>query len=378
MIRRIVVLVLVLCMSVTTSIVPVQAQGGLRITDTSVEASFPLVLKFNISAESDTNITDIRLHYRVERVEFAEVISEAFLKFAPSKTVNESWQWDMRQTGGLPPGTSVEYWWTVKDDGGDSTRTEPLIVQFDDDRFHWMSLVEGKVTVFWYRGTSSFAEEIMSAVRGALDWLMQDTGVYLSEPVEIYIYGSSQDLRGSMIFPQEWTGVVAFTRYGRIAIGISVGNLEWGRGAITHELTHMVVHQMTLNPYGGLPLWLDEGLAMRSEGPLGREFKVFLDRAIDTNSLFSVRSLSSPFSTDTEKSYLSYAQSYSIVEYLISTYGKDKMFELLDTFSNGSTYDDALDEVYGFDMDGLDSRWREYLNIPAGAAVFNSVLSERG
>jgi len=379
MIRRTGILLLALCISLLFSIVPAQAQSGLKVIDTAVEAGFPLQLKFIISAESDANITDIRLHYRVECMGFADVISEAYLVFTPSKTVRESWEWDMRRTGGLPPGTGIEYWWTVKDAGGNSIRTEPRIVQFEDNRFSWKSLVEGKVTVYWYRGTALFAEEIMSAVQKALDWLMQDTGVYLTEPIEIYIYGSSEDLRGSMIFPQEWTGGVAFTRYGRIAIGISTSNLEWGRRAITHELTHMVVHQMTLNPYNALPTWLDEGMAMRSEGPLSREFSAFLDRAIDNNSLFSIRSLSSPFSTDSEKSYLSYAQSYSIVEYLISTYGKAKMFELLDTFSKGSTYDDALMNVYGFDTDGLDRLWREYLGISAGATVqAESVLSGQG
>jgi len=291
MIKRTGILLLVLCISLLFSIVPAQAQSGLKVTDTSVETGFPLKLKFVISAESDTNITDIRLHYRVERMDFADVISEAYVVFTPSRAVMESWEWDMRRTGGLPPGTSIEYWWTVKDAGGNSIRTEPQVVQFEDNRFSWKSLAEGKVTVYWYRGTTSFAEDIMTAVQGALDWLMQDTGVYLTEPIEIYIYGSAEDLRGSMIFPQEWTGGVAFTRYGRIAIGISIGNLAWGRRAITHELTHMVVHQMTLNPYNDLPTWLDEGLAMRSEGPLSPEFQAFLNRAIDTDSLFRVLSL---------------------------------------------------------------------------------------
>ena len=34
------------------------------------------------------------------------------------------------------------------------------------------------------------------------------------------------------------------------------------------------------------------------------------------------------------------------------------MFELLNTFKQGSGYDEALLKVYGFDMDGLDALWR--------------------
>ena len=37
------------------------------------------------------------------------------------------------------------------------------------------------------------------------------------------------------------------------------------------------------------------------------------------------------------------------------------MLDLLTLFKQGSTYDEALTAVYGFDIDGLDARWRETL-----------------
>jgi hypothetical protein len=314
------------------------------------------------------DITDIRLHYSVERTGFAEVIGEAVLQFLPATAVDTSWEWDMRRSGGLPPGTGVRYWWTVKDASGRSVESSLATVQFDDGRFPWLSLAQGQVTVHWYEGERSFADEIMDAVQESLALLEEDTGAHLTQPIEIFVYANAQDLRSSMVFPQEWTGGVAFTRYGRIAIGISPSNLSWGKRAIAHELTHLVVHQMTLNPYGGLPTWLEEGLAMRSEGPLGSDFKLYLDRAKREEALMSVQSLSSPFSARAEESYLSYAQSYSLVDFLVSTYGKDKMLELLETFRQGASYDGALKEVYGFDRDGLDLLWRQWLLEPAETA----------
>jgi hypothetical protein len=73
-----------------------------------------------------------------------------------------------------------------------------------------------------------------------------------------------------------------------------------------------------------------------------------------------VRSLSSPFSANSGQATLSYAESYSLVEFLITSYGQDKMLKLLTTFSEGSSYDGALKRVYGFDMDGLNTLWRDY------------------
>jgi len=163
-----------------------------------------------------------------------------------------------------------------------------------------------------------------------------------------------------MIYPQDWTGGVAFTQYGVIAIGISTdsASILWGKGAISHELTHLVVHQVTFNPYNSLPTWLDEGLAMYSEGALDVYFSTTLLNAEKNNTLISVRSLTSPFSAYSDQSILSYAESFEIVSYLIGTYGRDKMLQLLNIFEQGSGYDEALKKVYGFDMDGLNALWQ--------------------
>ena len=343
----------------------VQAQGRLAILNSSAQAEFPLRLNFGLSAESDTNITDIRLHYRVEQVGFAQVTSEVYMEFVPASSVNINWSLEMIKIGGLPPGSSVEYWWTVEDARGDQVETAPVQVRFDDIRYPWQSLTEGKVIICWYQGDQSFAQELMLTAQQALARLAEDTGAELEKPVKLYIYANTQDLQGAMIYPQEWTGGVAFTRYGVMAIGIAPGNVDWGKRAVAHELTHLVIHQITLNPYIDLPVWLDEGLAMHTEGPLEAVFSSSLSGAIAENRLISVRSLSSPFSAYAEESVLSYAQSYSLVDFLITNYGRGKMLELLNTFRQGSSYDGALEGVYGFDMDGLDALWRDYVTTPA-------------
>jgi hypothetical protein len=362
MIKKISLLVLVFCLLLAVlSPGLVQAQGELTIVDSSAEADFPFWLDFNLSAHSDVNITDIRLCYAVERISFARVISEACVEFVPSTAVDVSWALSMVRFGGLPPGSSVEYWWKVEDASGNIVESAPAQVQFDDERYPWHSLTEGEVTIYWYEGDDSFAQELMTTTQQALERLAEDTGAELEEPVKFYIYATSDDLRGAMIYPQEWTGGVAYPRYGVMAIGISSSNIDWGKRTIAHELTHLVIHQMTLNPYNVLPTWLDEGLAMYNEGELSATFASSLERAVAEDSLISVQSLSSPFSAYAGEAVLSYAQSYSLVEFLITSYGQAEVLELLNTFSQGSGYDAALEKVYGFDMDGLDSLWREYV-----------------
>lgn len=330
------------------------------VIDSRVEIDFPTLITFIITAQSDNIIEDIRLHYRIDRREHAHITSEVYIPVIPSTSITEYWEWDMRQTGGLPPGAILDYWWTVTDEFSNITETLPETLEVNDERYNWQSVTEDNVSLYWYEGGEDFANELMVATQQALTRLDEESGATLENPVSIYIYANSSDLRNSMIFPQEWTGGVAFTRYGIIAIGIgnNPDDIAWGKRAIAHELTHLVIHQVTFNPYNDLPNWLDEGLAVNAEGPLQYYYANYLYQAYENDSFISVRSLASPFSTDAEKSLLSYAQSYELVRYLMDEYGRDKMFELLNTYRKGSGYDAALLNVYGFDMDGLETRWR--------------------
>ncbi|MFC1995231.1 peptidase MA family metallohydrolase [Chloroflexota bacterium] len=366
MIKKISLSALIICLLlVVLSPGLTQASSGLAVLSSSAEVDFPTRLDFNLSVKSDVDITDIRLHYQVDRMKHAQVTSEVYIEFMPDVAVEVEWIWDMRKTGGLPPGSSVEYWWTVADAKGDKVETKSVQIQIVDNRYSWQSLMQGKVTLYWYEGDDSFTHALMMTTQQALVRLARDTGAEPEKPVEIYIYANARDLRGSMIFPQEWTGGVAFTRYGIIAIGIAPNSLGWGIRAIAHELTHLVIHQMTFNPYGDLPTWLDEGLAMYAEGKLEPLFSNLLDGAVAEGNLISVRSLASPFSAYAEESSLAYAQSYSLVKFLIDGYGQRKMFELLNIFKQGSGYDEALVEVYSFDMDGLNALWGDYIGADA-------------
>jgi len=358
--NKLTAITIILLLSLATLLLPAPAvaQGTLSVTAGAVQVSFPNTITFNVSARSSNNIVDLRLHYQIERDHFTDVTSESYITVTPSTSISSKWTWDARRSGALPPGTAINYWWTAKDSTGNTAATPPAQVTVNDSRVMWKTLQQDLVTIYWYTGDNSFAQELMDSVQSSLANLDKSTGARITKPVRLYIYASSTDLRSALINANEWVGGVAFTGYSAIAIGISPTSLEWGKSAITHELTHLVVSQTISNPYCGIPVWLDEGLAMYSQGPMTSQFSTPLNAAILTNTLITTRSLASPFSADSNIANLSYAESYSMVNYLIATYGQPKMQELLTTFRNGNTYDGALQKVYGFDMDGLFSAWK--------------------
>ena len=361
---RVLLLLVVLALSYLLPGIPVLAAQP-EVLESRASASFPSSIDFRLSAHSDQNIVDVRLYYDVERESFARVVNEIYIKLSqPAPSVEAGWSWDLRSSGGMPPGTGINYWWRIIDAGGGVLETAPQRLVFADTNHSWQEITDGQVTLLWYSGDDAFARELMAAAQTALGQLYDDTGARLKEPVEIYIYADSRELQEALLFAQQWTGGQAFPRYNKIAIGIATYMLDWGKRAVVHELTHLVTHQMTFNPYGDLPTWLNEGLSMYAEGDLEAAFKNYFNKALAEDSLLSVRSLASPFSAFSETSYLSYAESYKIVEYLIREYGRDKMLNMLDTFKAGSTADGALFSVYGLDMDILNELWRDYVMAP--------------
>ena len=345
------------------------AQDEITAISSSALVAFPLAITFNLEAEASNQIVDIDLKYTVDRLSLVPVSWRVDVDFTPGLTVDASWTWDMLETGGLPPGSELEYWWLIEDAAGQKIETSPSTLKYDDLRYNWNSLTGEQVTLYWYEGNQDFAHQLMDAAQEALQRLTTDTGLLLEQPAKIYIYASFDDLRGALVYPQEWTGGVAFSDYGVIAIGISPDNLAWGKRAMAHELSHLVVHQAVFGPFGLIPTWLDEGLALYAEGELRSDLRERFDEAMSRNELISVRSLSSSFPTDPDEARLSYAESFSLVGFLLDSYGRDRMLELLDVFQGGSGYDDALTQVYGFDMDGLNELWRANLGLSSELAL---------
>jgi acyl-CoA-binding protein len=140
---------------------------------------------------------------------------------------------------------------------------------------------------------------------------------------------------------------------------------DGGGDILRHELTHVVTKVAGVGPYGDLPAWLDEGTAMYAQSEPGAGFTNALERAVDKDQLMSVRSMTSP-TGDPDKITLFYGEAWSLVSFLVDEYGEEKFARLYAIFKDGSTTDNALQQVYGFDQDGLEDAWRASLGSQAG------------
>lgn len=341
-----------------------QNQGQISVTNSTIQMDYPNNMNFSCQVTDSVTITSIRLEYQVALETFAQVISEANVTFNPGTSVTATYSLNMLRNGQIPQGVDVDYWWIIKDASGDKLQTNPQHYIVPDNKHTWHTLTQNKINVLWYGQNDSFGQTIMSTSQAALTRLANDTGATPEKTVNISVYTSEQDFAGSVTGAAEWAGGIALPEYNSVLLLIRPDNLNIDLTGLAHELTHIIVGQVTFNPYNSIPFWLNEGLAMYIQYPQGvlpSTFTTALTSAVNNNTLISVRSLSDPFSAYADKAYLSYAESFSIVTYLIGKYGSSKMLQLLDTYKQGITYDGSLQSVYGFDMDGLFNQWSAWV-----------------
>ncbi len=340
---------------------PPHSSSALAVVDVSNDQptlDFPNTITFHASLSSPVEITSVTLEYGDQEQTCGQVVAKAYPQITPGTTVDASWTWDMRQSGSLPPGAQIWWRWRILDANNQETVTDQKSVTWLDAVHSWQTLTQGDIRLHWYQNSQSFAQDLLNTASSGLTRVESDAGLSTDQPIDLYIYASNEDMKAAILYEPSWTGGEAFPEYNIVIIGIGPSDLTWGRGAVVHELTHVLVGHLTFTCLGGVPTWLNEGLAVYSEGALDSTSQAQLESAIQDDSLLSVRSLSGAFSEVASKANLSYSESYSIVKFLLDKYGREKMTALLLALRDGNTPDQALTAVYGFDVDGLEDAWR--------------------
>lgn len=357
--RLIVLMVLLAVLFSLVGAASTGAAGEIKVVSSVADPKFGEGITFRLEAEASSEIVEIRLLYR-DMLEVAT--NRSYPAFQPGTTVTAEHTWELLP-GELPPGTQVSYYWDIRTADGGRLKTEPTVLSYDDSRFDWKEIDDGKVRLFYYGNDETRANRLLKTAVEALDRISQQIGVTPELKAKVYLYGSKSDMAMALYSRSESYDAMTTT----LGVLVSEDTLlllssEPDSGqTMAHELTHLVVGQATDNPYQApIPRWLDEGLAMYNEGKLPGRNREALDWAIENDVLISVRSMTG-YSGDAAQVNLFYAQSYSLAEYLLKEYGKDKMVELLQVFRRGAYQDDALKEVYDFDIDQLDDQWREYV-----------------
>ncbi|MBI3914472.1 MAG: hypothetical protein HY327_09870 [Chloroflexi bacterium] len=340
---------------------PARAEGVIAVTANKFTNNFPTRLLFQIAARSPARISKIALTVQVD----GQTSSSRYLpEFTPDVQVDTSYEWNI-QRNYVPPGVSGQFWWMLQDDAGNQLQTPKQNFRVEDSAQTWQKLANNKLAFYWYAGGDGFGRGLFDRAVEAISYLEKDTGVTVDQQVQIWIYGNRADFfRALGPGARDWTGGRALPEYGIILINVEPGALEWGKAATAHELTHIIIHERIRGPLGSIsmPQWMDEGLAVYYEtipNKLDGQFSGPLKRAIDSNTLLSLRSISGNFPSNGNDASLAYGEGFSVVDFIIRRYGASKLAQLLQAFKAGGDFDDIFKQVLNVDTDGLENLWRK-------------------
>jgi hypothetical protein len=241
-----------------------------------------------------------------------------------------------------------------------------------DESQDWETLTDDLVTLYWYEGDADFAEDVVGTATRSIERLRERFGVAGDEPIRIVAYGDESDFADALPpNSAEWIGGQAYP-----ALNVIFAILEPGRGAeqetrrmIPHEVSHLMLEQATENPFNSPPNWLDEGLAVYNQETEDSRLAGMLDDAVDDGRLSNVRALNSSFPLDDQAALRSYAESWSIVTYIIEQLGDAEMRELIGIFKEEVSYDQAVEESLGMTIEELDTGWKDWLGYEGDAPI---------
>ena len=274
--------------------------------------------------------------------------------------------------GTTAPNTHFDYQFRVTNSDGTTSLGPVGQAVFEDTRFNWQTLAQDQVIVHWYAGDQAFGKAAADVANEAIDTASQLLGVTLDKPVDLFVYDTEDDMRSAVSPDRENVAGEAHPDIATMYVWIPSNQSadSFAGTLIRHELTHLVFHRAVDNPYHGVPRWLDEGVAVYESEGYTSQWKSYVDAAVSDKSLIPLDGLAGLFPSVQSEFYLAYGEAVAAVDFFIRTYGDQKFWDLVKSYANGVSDDDAFTAATGADVTAFNAAWFQSLGLtppaPAG------------
>ena len=331
-----------------------------RFLDGGLESSFPESIRFYTSFETDIEIIDVRVRFSTGPIT-TEQYDYLDLTERTETLVDGELLWRVNTSARyMPPGTTIDFVFEAIDEAGNEYASEPYSQIMLDSRYEWDVVTRGPILVYYHGPVQVRAERLAESGKELMELMGPITGSETETPIVVTLYNNNAEMIGAVsarsatISRELITEGQAF--FDHSVVLVLSGNRDIG--TLTHELTHILVGRAAGGSSALVPLWLNEGLAEFGNLDKGLSYVYYLDWAIDTNRLIPFTRLQT-FPGEPNMVIVSYGQSRNFVEYLIETYGSEKIAETLASIAEGRSGDIAIRNVYGKSVQQLDNEWRE-------------------
>lgn len=214
------------------------------------------------------------------------------------------------------------------------------------------------------KATSNLAGAILDALESSYNQTGADLDSFPVARVPVILY-TKKDFKLITSSP-EWSGGVYDGKI-RLPIGGATELTPQLKAVLSHEYTHVVVNEIAR---GNVPTWLNEGLAEYQGRKVFNPPMAELGRAAKNGGYVDFSSLEGSFSGFSNKqASLAYQQSYSLVNYMIATFGWFNVKQILVNLGTGMSVDAAISQAlsgFGLTYPKLIVEWQAYMKKEFG------------
>jgi len=134
---------------------------------------------------------------------------------------------------------------------------------------------------------------------------------------------------------------------------------------LPHEMGHIIFREFVGFGNRSIPTWLDEGVAFYQETSRRETASKIVEEAMKNGSFINLQRLATlnpQFMPDRGLVDLFYAESLSIVDYLIKKFGSDAFVTFCQALRDKKDFASALSSSYNFsNVRELDEAWLKYI-----------------
>lgn len=245
-----------------------------------------------------------------------------------------------------------------------------------------LSLGGRHLLVRYWPEQQELALQVRQDAQNALSALEELLKLKVEQTVLIEIVRSHREFvqrLGQDIAP--WTLGVSLHHAGHVIV--KPQGTERMRELVVHELTHVALDMKLAQTRGEPPRWLHEGLAQWMQGGISEAQKTVLGVAAVENRVLAFSQLEKAFAGKRAEVDLAYAQSYTLVAYIVENGPPEALHTFLDYFAVTGDQELALRKAMGMPLDVIEQRWRRdtrarYLSrgvpLTVELAIFGAML----
>lgn len=244
-----------------------------------------------------------------------------------------------------------------------SAAREIMKISLDLQTRHWYVIDGENFRVKYQPADASVARLVLQTAEGTYRSVNEMLGYHPDEPVYIYIYPTKETLNKSFGWDASvnamgvyWAGTIRIlSPLDWIEDEAQLETIFRESGPLVHEYAHLLVDYRT---HGNYPRWLTEGVAQYAE----RELTGYMLSATaqERKEWYSFKDMDDDFDLLSDQS-LAYEQSLLAVDYMVEMGGFDSVLNLLDELAQGKKIGDALENIFGQDLDAFEVSFKKWV-----------------